>query len=199
MNMFNLYHDHTVHVDFCEYGGKDYILLVDRMTGYIRAEQTPNQGTDSALNAVKHWSTLFSFPYRIISDSGGVFRKTFKKKLRLLGVKHKHSSAYHPQSNSLAERAVGSLKNSLKKSPEKVSKLFLREIIFGINSTVSQEMTGSANDTFMGRSIRSLLPNSIDPNLNSGDLIKRRVFNHERRITNKNKNKLKFQLSHSPV
>ena len=64
----------------------------------------------------------------------------------------------------------------------------MREIIFGINSTVSQEMTGSANDRFMGRSIRSLLPNSIDPNLNSGDLIKRRVFNHERRITNKNKN-----------
>ena len=64
----------------------------------------------------------------------------------------------------------------------------MREIIFGINSTVSQEMTGSANDRFMGRSIRSLLPNSIDPNLNSEELIKRQVFNHERRITNKNQN-----------
>ena len=135
--MFNLFPGPTIHLDFCEFGGKDYILLVDRMTGYIGAEQTPNQGTDSALNAVKNWSTLFGFPYRIISDSGGAFRKTFKEKLKLLGVKHTHSSAYHPQSNSLAERAVGSLKNSLKKSPEKISELFLREIIFGINSTVS--------------------------------------------------------------
>ena len=143
------------------------------MTRYIGAEQTPNQGTDSAINAVKNWSTLFGYPYLIISDSGGAFRKTFKDKLRLLGVKHKHSSAYHPQSNSLAERAVGSVKNSLKKSPKQISELFLREIIFGINSTVSQEMTGSANDRFMGRSIRSLLPNSIDPNLNSEELIKR--------------------------
>ena len=132
------------------------------MTGYIRAEQTPNQGTESALNTVKNWSTLFGFPYRVISDSGGAFRKTFIEKLKLLRVKHKHSSAYHPQSNSLAERAVGSLKNSLKKSPEKMSKLFLREIVFEINSTVSQEMTGSANDRFLNRSIRSLLPNSID-------------------------------------
>ena len=166
MNMFNLHPGHTVHVDFCEYGGKDYIVLVDRVTGYIRAEQTPNQGTDSAINVVKNWATLFGFPYRVISDSGGAFRKTFIEKLKLFNVKHKHSSAYHPQSNSLAERAVGSLKNSFKKSPEKMSKLFLREIVFEINSTVSQEMTGSANDRFLNRSIRSLLPNSIDPSLN---------------------------------
>ena len=58
--------------------------------------------------------------------------------------------AYHPQSNSLAERAVGSVKNSLKKSPAKITELYLRKIIFGINSTTSQEATGSANDRFMG-------------------------------------------------
>merc|ERR1712236_151107 len=44
-NMFNIYLNHTIHVDFCEYGGLDYIVLVDRLTGYIRAEQTANQGT----------------------------------------------------------------------------------------------------------------------------------------------------------
>ena len=108
--MFNLYPGHTDHLDFCKYGGKDYILLVDRMTGYIGAEQTPNQGTDSALNAVKNWSTLFGYPYLIISDSGGAFRKIFKDKLGLLGVKHKQSSTHHTQSNSLADRAVGSIK-----------------------------------------------------------------------------------------
>ena len=96
------------------------------MTGYIGAEQTPNQGTEAAISAVKNWSTLFGYPYRIISDSGGAFRKTFKEKLKLLGVKHRHSSAYHPQSNSLAERAVGSVKNSLKKSPANRTELYLR-------------------------------------------------------------------------
>merc|ERR1712030_248531 len=103
-------------------------------------------------------------------------------------LKHKHSLTYHPQSNSLADRAVGSLKNSFKKSPEKLSKLFLRAIVFEINSTVSQEITGSANDRFLNRSIRSLLPNSIDPNLNPKELIKKRILNLEHRIKNKNKN-----------
>ena len=103
--------------------------------------------------------------------------------------------AYHPQSNSLAERAVGSVKNSLKKSPAKITDLYLKEIIFGINSTTSQEATGLANDRFMGRSIRSLLPNSYDPNLNTGNLIECRIDNHERRITKKNKtNKIIYDI-----
>ena len=71
--MFNLYPNHTIHVDFCEYGGQDYIVLVDRVTGYIRAEQTPNQGTDSAIEVIQDWSLLFGFPLRVISDAGGAF------------------------------------------------------------------------------------------------------------------------------
>ena len=116
-NMFNQHPNHTVHVDFCEYGGRDYIVVVDRVTGYIRAEQTPNQGTDAAIKVIQNWSLLFGYPLLVISDSGGGFRKTFKEKLKNLNVRHKHSSAYHPQSNSLAERAVGSLKHSIKNHP----------------------------------------------------------------------------------
>ena len=153
-NMFNQHPNHTVHVDYCEYGGNNYIVVVDRVTGYIRAEQTPNQGTDAAIKVIQNWSLLFGYPLYVISDSGGGFHKDLKKKILNLNVRHKHSSAYHPQSNSLAERAVGSLKNSLKKSPKYMSKLNLKEIIFEINSTVSQEMTGSANDRFLMRSVR---------------------------------------------
>ena len=49
-------------------------------------------------------------------------------------------------------------------------------------------MTGSANDRFLNRSVRSLLPNSIDPNLQPKELITRRILNHENRIKNKNSN-----------
>ena len=46
-NMFNIAPNDTLHVDFCQYEGVDYIVVIDRLTGYIRAEMTPNQGTDS--------------------------------------------------------------------------------------------------------------------------------------------------------
>ena len=86
-------------------------MIVDRLTGYIGAEHT---GTEAAILAVTNWSNKFGYPYKIISDSGGAFRKTFIEQLKILGVKHTHSSAYHLQSNSLAERAVQSVKSSLK-------------------------------------------------------------------------------------
>ena len=124
---------------------------------------------------------------RVISDAGGGFRKDFKRKLKLLNIRHKHSSAYHPQSNSLAERAVGSLKNTLKKSPKYISKVDLKEIIFQINSNISQDMTGSANNRFLMRSVRSCMPNSINPQLDPQMLINRRIEKHEGRIKNKNR------------
>ena len=105
---------------------------------------------------------------------GGGFRDDFKKKLKNLNVKHKHSSAYHAQSNSLAERAVGSLKNSLKKSTKHITKLGLKEIVFQINSNISAEMTGSANDRFLMRSVRnSNIPNSINNDVDPSMLIRR--------------------------
>ena len=61
-------------------------------------------------------------------------------------------------------------------------------MVFEINSTVSQEMTGSANDRVLMRSVRSLLPNSIDPQLEPKELIRRRILNHEGKIKNKNRN-----------
>ena len=193
--MFNIFPGHTLHLDFAEYSSRDYILIVDRLTGYIAAEHTVNQGTEAAILAVKNWANKFGFPYKIISDSGGGFRKTFIEQLRLLGVKHTHSSAYHPQSNSLAERAVQSLKSSLKKSTERVTKLYLDKIVFGINSTTSQEATGSANDRFMGRSIHTLLPNSYNTELKTGELRNKCIENHEKRITKKNtNNKILYQV-----
>ena len=91
-------------------------MLVDRLTGYIRAEQTANQGTDSAIQVIKNWSLLFGYPLKMI------FRDDFKKKLKNLNVKHKHSSAYHAQSNSLAKRAVGSLKYCVPKKQQHINR-----------------------------------------------------------------------------
>jgi len=59
------------------------------------------------------------------------------------------------------------------RSSERVTKLHLDEMVFGINSTTSQEATGSANDRFMGRSIRTLLPNSYNLELKTGELIEK--------------------------
>ena len=67
----------------------------------------------------------------------------FITQLEELGIKHKQSSAYYSELNSLAERAVGSLKIVLKKSSDRLTELHLAEIAFAINSHVSAEGSGS--------------------------------------------------------
>merc|ERR1711888_353185 len=193
-SMFNLYQNHTIHGDFGVYGGQDYIVLVDRLTGYIMAEQTVNQGTDAAIAVIRNWGLLFKLPMRVILDDGPTFRNDFKEKLRKLNIRHKNSSAYHPESNSLAERAIGSLKGSLRKSPKAMTAVALKEIIFQINSNISQDMTGSANDRFLLRSVRSNMPNSINNKIKPQELINRRIEKHEERMKGKNKRKIVYPV-----
>ena len=193
--LFNTHPGHTVHVDFFELNHKDYLIMVDRLTGFARCQATKNEGTDEAIAAIKNWGDLHGYPYKIIADGGPAFREDFTEKLLTLNIGHVPSSAYHPQSNSLAERGVLSVKNGLKKSAVKLTAGHLNELVFAINTTTSSEGTGSPADRFFGRLIRSRLPNSVDPGINSDKLIRQRIEKHDAMISDKNKrNKIVYQV-----
>ena len=70
----------------------------------------------------------------------------------------------------------------------------LKEVIFQINSNISQDMTGSANDRFLLRSVRSDMPNSINNKLKPQELIHRRIEKHEERMKGKNKSKTVYSV-----
>ena len=114
-SMFNLWPGKEVHMDFCKYNGNNFVFIVDRLTRYIHCEKSANQCTSSAILAVKHWASRNGLPYKIISDTGRGFRDNFIKQLQEMGVNQHPSSAYHSESNSLAERAIRSLRVVLKK------------------------------------------------------------------------------------
>ena len=125
--------------------------------------------------------------YKCIADGAPAFRDDFEAKLTQLNIKLVPSSCYHSQSNSLAERAVQSVKNCLKKSAEQFTNLHLMEMVLSINTTQSAEGTGSPSMRFFGRAIRTNLPNSIGPEIRSQDLIRKRIERHDARIKKKNK------------
>merc|ERR1711867_82999 len=126
-------------------------------------------------------------PLKVISDRGGRYRDDFVEKLKELKVKHKPSSSYHPHSNSLAERAMGSLKNPLKKATRNITPLGLREILFQINSNICAQQTGSANERYLRRSVRNTnIPTVIKKKVDPTQLVNKRILNHENRMKSKN-------------
>ena len=52
-SLFNIYPGHTLHADYFELNNKDYLIMVDRLTGFSKCEMTPNKGTDAAIVAIK--------------------------------------------------------------------------------------------------------------------------------------------------
>ena len=89
----------------------------------------------------KNWGDLYGYPYKIVADGGPAFREDFVEKLLTLNIDHVPSSAYHPQSNSMAEMSVQSVKSGLKKSVVRLTQLHLNELLFAINTTASSEGT----------------------------------------------------------
>ena len=71
----------------------------------------------------------------------------------------------------------------------------MEEMTFAINDTASKEGTGSPNERFLERSIRSRIPNSVNPEIKSSELISTRIQKHDDRIKNKNKtNKILYEV-----
>jgi transposase InsO family protein len=65
----------------------------------------------------------FGTPRILISEGGTHFTgKNFKKCLSKLGLEHRVSTAYHPQTNTQAEISNGQLKSILNKTIEKGGK-----------------------------------------------------------------------------
>ena len=62
--LFNTFPGHTIHLDYFEFDNKNFIIIVDRLTGYVACEKTQNKGTEAALLAVKNWANTFGYPSR---------------------------------------------------------------------------------------------------------------------------------------
>ncbi len=135
---------HTWHLDFIQdlpestSGNKQILVAVDRTTRYTVATALSNRDTDSVLAFVHTLSTRFGVPYRVITDRGSCFIHEFHAYCQAQGIDHSKSSSYHPETNGLVERTIGTLKSVLRKMcakepPEKWD-LFVDQAVFNVNA-----------------------------------------------------------------
>jgi transposase InsO family protein len=100
------------------------IVMVDYVSKWVEAMPCRKASTEEFITMIKNViCPHFSTPRILISDGGTHFTgKNFKKCLSKLGIEHRVSTAYHPQTNGQEETSNRQLKSILNKTIKKGGK-----------------------------------------------------------------------------
>ncbi len=104
-----------VGIDLFDAAGKNWIVMVDRYSGFPFVCELKRTDTGSVIKVLKHWFYDWGVPQVIRSDGGPQFRNEFNTFCKDFHIEHELSSPYNPRSNGLAESAVKATKALLLK------------------------------------------------------------------------------------
>ena len=105
-----------IHLDHFFFDNKKFLIIVDDFSNWIHVDFNQVMNTECVIMSLRKFSSIFGLPSKIVTDNGTPFTSDlFEKFCNVNGIKHLLSPPYHPQSNGLAERAVGIVKENLKK------------------------------------------------------------------------------------
>jgi len=110
-----LYPMKEVGVDLFTLGGVNYLVMVDRYSGFPFCKMLRSTSTSAVTAALMTWFTDWGFPQAIRSDGGPQFRSEFGAFCERFTIRHERSSPHHHESNGLAEAAVKNIKFLLAK------------------------------------------------------------------------------------
>ena len=140
-----------------EIQNKYYLILVDYYSNFIEVEQLKHTTSYKIINHCKSQFARHGIPDIYISDNGPQFSSSlFQQFSNEYGFQHHTSSPYHPQSNGMAEKAVQTIKNILRKVTEDKKDFYLALLDFR-NTPITKD-SGSPVQRVMGRGSRTLLP-----------------------------------------
>ncbi|GAB0088957.1 Zinc finger, CCHC-type [Sergentomyia squamirostris] len=105
-----------VHTDFLHFSGKTVILLVDSYSRWVEAKVMTNTSAGAVNDFLSEIFMRMGTPRELVSDNGPPFGSNeFIDFCKSKNIKVLKSPPYHPQSNGICERAVQTVKNSLKR------------------------------------------------------------------------------------
>ena len=97
--------------DYFHHAGKDYVVVVDRYSGWPVISQCKTGSSEELALLLRGYFTIYGAPEEIATDGASVYVSTkLQDFLRIWGVRHRVSTAYNPHSNLRAETAVKSMK-----------------------------------------------------------------------------------------
>jgi len=107
-----------VHADFAgPFMGKLFLLLVDAHSKWLEVHIVPSTTTHAAVEKLRLVFATHGLPEVLVTDNGPAFTSAeFSNFTKRNGIRHLTTSPYHPSANGLAERAVQTFKQAMKRS-----------------------------------------------------------------------------------
>lgn len=97
-------------------GNVHLVTSIDYGTGWPYAKPISNTSATNAILLLKEIVRNHGVPEVLVTDNGTEFcSNEFSELLKDIGIEHRKTSPYHPQTNGLVERFHGTLIGSLKK------------------------------------------------------------------------------------
>ena len=145
--------------DMFELNGKSYLTLVDYYSGFIEVNLIHDTTSKQVITYCKSQFARHGIPDILITDNGPQFSSTaFKEFARQYVFKHCTTSPHYPQANGMAEKAVQTAKNLIKKAIADKRDPYLA-LLEHRNTPLSDQL-GSPVQQLMGRRTRTLIPTS---------------------------------------
>lgn len=148
-----------IHIDYAgPVLGHMFLVIVDAYSKWLEVKAVKSATSSSTISQLMSVFTTHGVPEQLVSDNGTAFTSTeFKTFLQQNGIRHTTSAPYHPATNGLAERAVQTLKQFLKKSTRGLLENNISKFLFRYRITPHSTIGVSPSELLYGRSIQSNL------------------------------------------
>ncbi len=142
--------------------GHSYVIVTDYTSKYIEIERLPDKSSLNVVNKIKKIFARHGIPKELYTDNGPEYTaQSFKRFAKEWDFKHVTSSPHFPQSNGLVERAIQTVKKSLKKAHDGNDDPYLTLLI--LNTTPGSDGASPAMRLFNHQ------PRTTLPSLNLTD------------------------------
>ena len=106
-----------IHIDHAgPFLGKTFLIVVDAHSKWMAVVIVPSTTSQATIKALRTNFATHGLPVILVSDNGTAFTsEEFQEFTKRYGIRHVKSAPYHPASNGLAERAVQTFKEGMKR------------------------------------------------------------------------------------
>lgn len=178
---------HKIGMDICHFAGKDYLVVVDYYSKWIEVNSLKNKTADNVIKKLKSLFATHGIPKYIVSDNMPFGSYTFTQFAKTLEIKLITSSPRYPQSNGLAEKAVGIVKCMMRKCKDTNSDFSIAMLHYRTTPVAGLEY--SPSELLMSRLLRTNLPctkTMLQPNVPTNVKLKYNLYS-EKSKSNYNK------------